>query len=65
MDGFGLADMKTKQPINTKTLFNVGSISKTFVAYGILKLAQERKLSLDDDLYQYFTDFKNTGIAKK
>ncbi|QLZ69692.1 serine hydrolase [Legionella sp. PC1000] len=65
MDGFGLADMKTKQPINTKTLFNVGSISKTFVAYGILKLAKERKLSLDDELYKYFTDFKNTEIVKK
>ena len=63
--GFGIADINTKEPITTKTLFNTGSISKTFVSYGILKLAQEGKLSLDDALYKYFPDFKETGIAKK
>ena len=63
--GFGITDIKTKEHITTKTLFNTGSISKTFVAYGILKLAQEGKLSLDDDLYKYFPDFKNPAIAKK
>ena len=63
--GFGIADISTKEPITTKTLFNVGSISKTFVAYGILKLAKEGKLSLEDNIYQYFPDFKNETIAKK
>jgi CubicO group peptidase (beta-lactamase class C family) len=64
-NGFGIADITTKEPISTKTLFNVGSISKTFVAYGILRLAKEGKLSLEDNLYKYFPDFKNTIIAKK
>ena len=63
--GFGIADIVSKESITIKTLFNIGSISKTFVAYGILKLARQNKLSLDDDLYNYFPDFKNTGIAKK
>ena len=63
--GFGIEDIKTKKPITTKTLFNVGSISKTFVAFGMLRLVQEEKLSLDDDLYKYFSDFKNSIIAKK
>lgn len=63
--GFGIADIDTKEPITTKTLFNIGSISKTFVAYGILKLAAENKLSLDDNLYKYFPDFKNAAIAKQ
>jgi len=63
--GFGLADINTKEPISTKTLFNTGSVSKTFVAYGILQLAKEGKLSLEDDLYKYFSDFKNSSIAKK
>lgn len=63
--GFGITDINTKEPITTKTLFNVGSISKTFVAYGILKLAAEGKLSLEDDLYKYFPDFKDPAIAKK
>jgi CubicO group peptidase (beta-lactamase class C family) len=63
--GFGVANIKTKEPITPHTLFNVGSVSKTFVAYGILKLASEKKLSLDDNLYKYFPDFKNEVIAKQ
>lgn len=63
--GFGVADIHTNEPVTTNTLFNVGSISKTFVAYGILKLASEYKLSLDDNLYKYFPDFKNKQIAGK
>jgi CubicO group peptidase (beta-lactamase class C family) len=63
--GFGIADIRTKEPITPSTLFNVGSITKTFVAYGILKLAEEGKLSLDDDLYKWFPDFKNAEVAKK
>jgi CubicO group peptidase (beta-lactamase class C family) len=63
--GFGLADINTKEKINSRTLFNVGSISKTFVAFGILQLAKENKLSLDDDIYKYFPDFKDSSLAKK
>ena len=63
--GFGIEDIDTKKTIDSKTLFNVGSISKTFVAFGILQLAKENKLSLDDDIYKYFPDFKDSSIAKK
>ena len=63
--GFGIEDIQTKKAISSHTLFNVGSISKTFVAFGILQLAKDHKLSLDDDIYKYFPDFKNSAIAKK
>src|SRR4030095_16817397 len=63
--GFGIEDINTKKQIGTNTLFNVGSISKTFVAFGILQLAKENKLSIDDDIYKYFPDFKDSSIAKK
>ena len=63
--GFGLADINTKEVITSQTLFNVGSISKTFVAFGILQLAKENKLSLDDDIYKFFPDFRDSAIAKK
>ncbi len=64
-NGFGVADIQTKEPVTTKTLFNVGSISKTIVAYGILHLAAEGKLSLDDNLEKYFPEFKSKKIARK
>ncbi len=63
--GFGIADIVNRQAIDPNTLFNVGSISKTFVAFGILQLAKENKLSLDNDLYKYFPDFKDSLLAKK
>lgn len=63
--GFGVEDIQTKKPVTTQTLFNVGSISKTFVACAILRLADEGKLSISDDLLKYFPDFKNREIAKK
>lgn len=62
---YGLADMSTKEKITTKTLFNTGSISKTFVSNTILALSLEGKLSLNDSLFKYFPDFKNPELAKR
>lgn len=62
---YGYADLNTKEKITSKTLFNLGSISKTFVANSILMLRDEGKLSLEDSLIKYFPDFKNKDIAKK
>lgn len=62
---YGVADLGTQTKITSETLFNTGSISKTFVANTILILAKEGKLSLQDSLARYFPDFKNQTIAKK
>jgi CubicO group peptidase (beta-lactamase class C family) len=62
---YGLADLKTRETATTKTLFNLGSISKTFVSNGILILQQQGKLSVEDNLLKYFPDFKNKDIARK
>jgi len=63
--GYGLADMQTKIPVSTKTLFNIGSITKTFVANSILILRDEGKLSMDDNLLKYFPEFENKKIARE
>lgn len=63
--GYGLTDLNTKEKITTQTLFNTGSISKTFVSNAILQLAEENKLSLLDSLEKYFSEFKNKDIARK
>lgn len=64
LKSYGLADLVTKEPISSKTLFNLGSISKPFVAYGILLLRDEGKLLLDDPIGKYFPEFKNKSIAE-
>ncbi len=60
---YGLADLQTKEKITAHTIFNTGSISKTFVAYGILILQEEGKLSIEDTIGTYFPDFKNKKIS--
>lgn len=62
---FGLADLKKKLKYDANTVQNLGSISKTFVAYGILILQNDGKLSIDDNILKYFPDFKNKDIAGK
>jgi len=44
----GLSDMERKTPVKPDQLFQIGSISKSFIALVILKLAEEGKLRLDD-----------------
>jgi len=53
--GYGWADREQRQPVTTATLFNIGSISKTVAAWGLLKLVQEGKLDLDAPVERYLT----------
>jgi CubicO group peptidase (beta-lactamase class C family) len=62
---FGLADLEQKTPVTTKTLFNLGSVSKTFVGNAILLLRDRGKLSLNDSLIKYFPEFSNQEIGRK
>ena len=62
---YGLANLKTKVRFTANTISNTGSISKTFVAYGILLLQSQGKLSIEDSIIKFFPDFKNKAIARK
>jgi D-alanyl-D-alanine carboxypeptidase len=50
---YGFADLKARLPVAPETLFEIGSISKSFVAIATLQLAEEGKL----DLYRPVTDY--------
>jgi len=63
--GYGISDIKGKEKVTPNTLFNIGSISKTFVSNTILLLATNGKLNVNDSLAKYFPNFKNPAIAKK
>jgi CubicO group peptidase (beta-lactamase class C family) len=63
--GYGIADIGTKEKITPHTLFNLGSISKTFVANAILKLQERGKLSVEDSIEKYFPNFADPKLAKK
>jgi CubicO group peptidase (beta-lactamase class C family) len=50
---YGLANIELKAPVKPETAFEIGSITKQFTAAGILLLAQDGKLSVDDRLSRY------------
>ncbi|HEX8355083.1 MAG TPA: serine hydrolase domain-containing protein, partial [Pyrinomonadaceae bacterium] len=54
--GFGMANLDYDVPNTTSTLFNLASASKPFTAASIALLAQQGKLSLDDDIRKYLPE---------
>lgn len=59
--GFGEADVETGAKIGPETIFHVASISKQFTAYGIVLLAEQGKLSLDDDIRKHIPEVPDFG----
>ncbi|QEG43067.1 serine hydrolase [Roseimaritima ulvae] len=53
----GLADLEQQIAATPKTKFRIGSITKQFTAAAILRLAAEKKLSLDDTLDAHLPDY--------
>ncbi len=54
--GYGMADLERRVPITPHTVFDIGSTSKQFTAAVIVLLAQEGKLTLDDDIRRYLPE---------
>lgn len=48
--GYGVADVETGRAVDTGTVFQAASISKPVFAMMVVKLAQDGRLSLDDDI---------------
>lgn len=57
----GLANLEYNVPITLQSKLEAGSVSKQFTAAAILLLAQEGKLSLQDDIRKYFPEIPNYG----
>jgi CubicO group peptidase (beta-lactamase class C family) len=55
--GYGLANREWNMPNGPGVKYRIGSISKQFTAFSILKLAEEGKLRLDDKLSKYIPEF--------
>lgn len=63
--GYGISDIKTREAVTARTLFNLGSVSKTFVANAILILQARNQLSVEDSLVKYFPEFRNKDIGRR
>lgn len=52
----GFANISTNEPVKLDYCFRLASVSKQFIAYGILTLVKDGLLSLDETLYSLFSD---------
>ena len=50
---YGFADQKLKTPVTDSTLFQIGSITKSFTAIALLQLVEKGRLSLDEPVKTY------------
>jgi D-alanyl-D-alanine carboxypeptidase len=55
----GRAEIELGVPLGPDQVFRIASLTKTFTATLVLKLAEEKKLSLDDRLAKFLPDFPN------
>jgi len=58
---YGYADLENNRPVTDKTMFRIGSITKSFVAVSVMMLVEKGQLSLDDPIKELAPElsFKN------
>ena len=56
--GYGFRDLAAHAPITSATLFNLGSISKSFTALGVAQLVDQHQVDLDAPVTRYIPDVR-------
>ena len=59
--GYGMANLEYNVPITPSTIFHIASESKQYVAFCMLLLEQQGKLSIDDDIRKYLDYVPDLG----
>lgn len=56
LQGYGFADLELEVPVTPDTVFEIGSITKQFVAAAIMTLVEQGKINLDEPASSYLSD---------
>ena len=56
VQGYGVANLELGTPATPETVYPIGSVSKLFIAAGIVLLAADGKVGLDDPVGKYLDD---------
>ena len=62
LEKVGYADYEKKVPIETRDLFMICSMTKSFTAVGLMMLVDEGKVKLDDPVEKYLPAFKGQMV---
>jgi CubicO group peptidase (beta-lactamase class C family) len=58
---FGMANLELDVPMKEEMVFNIASITKQFTAVAVLQLAEQGKLSVQDEITKYLPDYPVNG----
>nr|UNZ81747.1 beta-lactamase [Dehalococcoidia bacterium enrichment culture]WBU15338.1 beta-lactamase [uncultured bacterium] len=56
--GFGVTSLENPLPVTAGTLFQVGSITKTFTGTALMRLVEAGRIRLEDPVRKYLPDFR-------
>jgi len=59
--GYGVADVENDVPVTSKSVFQIGSLTKQFTAAAIMKMVDAGELRLDDQLNDLLPEFAFPG----
>lgn len=59
--GYGAANLEYEIPNTPSSIFHMASVSKQFTAFAVAFLAQQGRLSLDDDIRKYISEVPDFG----
>src|SRR5262245_30904313 len=60
VEGYGLANVELNVPARPETVYKIGSVSKQFIASGIMLLIEEGRVSLDDPVGNFLEGSPDT-----
>ena len=63
LKSIGFSDSTMKQKLNTNAAFNLASVSKSFTSALVMMMKDEGKLSFDDAVVQYISEFPYPTIT--
>jgi len=62
---YGLADLAANRPVETDSIFNLGSVGKMFATTLLAQGVKRGELSLDDPVAKYVTDLQRGGDIRR
>jgi CubicO group peptidase (beta-lactamase class C family) len=64
-NAFGYSNLRTKELLNVKSVFQIASVSKQFTAVAIMMLQEQGKLEYSDTIQKFIPDFPYKNITIK
>jgi CubicO group peptidase (beta-lactamase class C family) len=59
----GVMDIQSKQPMTTRSMFRIASMTKPVISVAVMMLIEEGRLHLNDPVSRYIPEFRDAKVA--